>query len=196
MHHQICMCWMFGYVFWMMYFGCLDTLKYVFDVRDLHHLPLPHAAALLYHLNLSFARPYHKADQSLRPDDRRVHFRVFIGKSISICCGSGHVFPQIQQVYSIHIYLELSLFVGFRAQKPFAAVSQMPAALQLPQKKNTPGFVEHVSRGLDRMTLTATAAAATASQQPPHSTATSKQTRTGARYPVQGIPLTLTYGQI
>ena len=85
--------------------------------------------------------------------------------------------------------------------KPFAAVSQLPAALRLPQKKHAPGFLEHVSCGFSqfssilgspkwyrhRMTPTATATATT-SQQPPCPTATSKQTRTGTKYPVQGIP--------
>ena len=88
--------------------------------------------------------------------------------------------------------------------KPFAAVSQLPAALRLPQKKHAPGFWEHASCGFSqfssilgspnwyrhRMTPTAATAtvAATTSQQPPHPTATSKQTRTGTKYPVQGIP--------
>ena len=36
----------------------------------------------------------------------------------------------MQQVYSIHIYLELTLLAGFSVPKPFAAVLQLPAALR------------------------------------------------------------------
>ena len=37
-----------------------------------------------------------------------------------------------------------AICIDFRAPKPFAAVSQLPAALRRPQKKDAPGFVEHV----------------------------------------------------
>ena len=41
-----------------------------------------------------------------------------------------------------------SVFVaGFRVPQPFASVSQLPAALRLPQKKHGPGVLEYVSCG-------------------------------------------------
>jgi len=72
----------------------------------------------------------------------------------------------------------------------------------LRKNTHTPGFLEHVSCEFGRfslilappkyyrhrMTPTTTAAAAAASQQPPCPTATTKQTRTGTKYTVQGIP--------
>ena len=44
-------------------------------------------------------------------------------------------------------------FVDFRPPKPFAAVSQPPAPLPLPQKKHGPGILEHVSCGCCRFLL-------------------------------------------
>ena len=44
-------------------------------------------------------------------------------------------------------FLEIDCFAGFRVPQPFVSVSQLPAALRLPQKKHAPGILEHVSCG-------------------------------------------------
>ena len=68
------------------------------------------------------------------------------------------------------------------------------------KQKHAPGFLERVSCGFSQFSsilgspewyqhkMTPTTATTTTSQQPACPTATSKQTRRGTKYPVQGIP--------
>ena len=110
-------------------------------------------------------------------------------------------FHRMQQVYEIHIYLELILFAVSWPQ-PRASVSQLPAALWRPQKEHTPVFLSMYLVDLvfaDRffgpqVVLAQNDADEGDDDHEPTTgmpTATSKQARPGTKYPIQGIPPSL-----
>ena len=65
---------------------------------------------------------------------------------VAAACGASAPSEKtLPWIFGVCILWILSFFHDFRAPKPFAAVSQLPAALRLPQKKHAPGFLEHIS---------------------------------------------------
>ena len=70
---------------------------------------------------------------------------------VAAACGASAPSEKNMALDFWSMYLaDFVIFNDFRAPKPFAAVSQLPAALRLPQKKDAPGFLEHVSSGFGR----------------------------------------------
>ena len=76
------------------------------------------------------------------------YFQFFRGLDFWSCgnCSFAYFTILIIAFWKQYIFGNL-LFADFRVPQPFAAVSQLPAALRLPQKKHTPGILEHVSCG-------------------------------------------------
>ena len=73
---------------------------------------------------------------------------------VAAACGASAPSEQNTPLDFWSMYLaDFVIFNDFRAPKPFAAVSQLPAALRLPKKKHAPGILEHVSCGFCRFLL-------------------------------------------